>query len=174
MLLFVTNNVSRTFSMSPSFFFNDSATPGIYTYCHTLSLHDALPISAARARIIADGRGSESAVAGHGGGEDEDHGDQRQFEPDDALQAADLGRSGQEGGIGLQRLAPAQEAYGRPDRDQADQHAGADLGVAPRTVQVEVIAHDAVEHAQEPDHKQRPRGDRSAEHTSELPSLMRI
>src|SRR3546814_11631044 len=44
MLLFVTNNVSRTFSMSPSFFFNDTATPGIYTYCHTLSLHDALPI----------------------------------------------------------------------------------------------------------------------------------
>src|SRR3546814_14722821 len=46
MLLFVTNNVSRTFSMSPSFFFNVTATPGIYTYCHTLSLHDALPISA--------------------------------------------------------------------------------------------------------------------------------
>src|SRR3546814_5588535 len=26
------------------FFFNDTATPEIYTYCHTLSLHDALPI----------------------------------------------------------------------------------------------------------------------------------
>src|SRR3546814_7806416 len=26
------------------FFFNDPATPEIYTYCHTLSLHDALPI----------------------------------------------------------------------------------------------------------------------------------
>src|SRR3546814_5371358 len=25
------------------FFFNDAATPGIYTYGHTLSLHDALP-----------------------------------------------------------------------------------------------------------------------------------
>src|SRR3546814_13049653 len=25
-------------------FFNDTATPEIYTYCHTLSLHDALPI----------------------------------------------------------------------------------------------------------------------------------
>src|SRR3546814_13775750 len=26
-------------------FFNDTATTEIYTYCHTLSLHDALPIS---------------------------------------------------------------------------------------------------------------------------------
>src|SRR3546814_16448371 len=26
------------------FFFNDTATTDIYTYCHTLSLHDALPI----------------------------------------------------------------------------------------------------------------------------------
>src|SRR3546814_19370197 len=29
------------------FFFNDTATTEIYTYGHTLSLHDALPISAA-------------------------------------------------------------------------------------------------------------------------------
>src|SRR3546814_11405815 len=28
-----------------SFFFNDTATTEIYTYGHTLSLHDALPIS---------------------------------------------------------------------------------------------------------------------------------
>src|SRR3546814_15379545 len=28
------------------FFFNDTATTEIYTYLHTLSLHDALPISA--------------------------------------------------------------------------------------------------------------------------------
>src|SRR3546814_5128031 len=28
------------------FFFNDTATTEIYTYCHTLSLHDALPICA--------------------------------------------------------------------------------------------------------------------------------
>src|SRR3546814_16766695 len=27
-----------------SFCFIDTATPDIYTYCHTLSLHDALPI----------------------------------------------------------------------------------------------------------------------------------
>src|SRR3546814_20095972 len=27
------------------FFLNDTATTEIYTYCHTLSLHDALPIS---------------------------------------------------------------------------------------------------------------------------------
>src|SRR3546814_17560316 len=28
-----------------TFFFNDTATTEIYTYLHTLSLHDALPIS---------------------------------------------------------------------------------------------------------------------------------
>src|SRR3546814_6874651 len=28
-----------------SFFFNDTATTEFYTYCHTLSLHDALPIA---------------------------------------------------------------------------------------------------------------------------------
>src|SRR3546814_8221207 len=32
------------------FFFNDTSTTYIYTYCHTLSLHDALPISGARRR----------------------------------------------------------------------------------------------------------------------------
>src|SRR3546814_7091612 len=31
-----------------SFFFNDTATTEIYTYVHTLSLHDALPISTRR------------------------------------------------------------------------------------------------------------------------------
>src|SRR3546814_13888516 len=31
--------------LSDSFFFNYTATPEIYTYGHTLSLHDALPIS---------------------------------------------------------------------------------------------------------------------------------
>src|SRR3546814_3911777 len=37
--------------MSLFFFFNDPATTEIYTYSHTLSLHDALPISiAARSR----------------------------------------------------------------------------------------------------------------------------
>src|SRR3546814_4842272 len=33
--------------MSLIYFFYDTATTGIYTYGHTLSLHDALPISAA-------------------------------------------------------------------------------------------------------------------------------
>src|SRR3546814_16549733 len=32
-------------SCSRFFCFNDTATTEIYTYCHTLSLHDALPIS---------------------------------------------------------------------------------------------------------------------------------
>src|SRR3546814_15099619 len=36
-----------------SFFFNDPATTEIYTYLHTLSLHDALPIWSLTAKISA-------------------------------------------------------------------------------------------------------------------------
>src|SRR3546814_9094628 len=35
----------QTLTLLVLFFLNDSATSEIYTYCHTLSLHDALPIS---------------------------------------------------------------------------------------------------------------------------------
>src|SRR5213075_3596594 len=43
--------------ISPFFFFNDTATPEIYTTRHTLSLHDALPISPiARPSRISRGR----------------------------------------------------------------------------------------------------------------------
>src|SRR3546814_10987342 len=35
-----------------SFFFNDPATTEIYTYCHTLSLHDALPILAGAGAFV--------------------------------------------------------------------------------------------------------------------------
>src|SRR3546814_16833082 len=38
---------SRCICMYCSFFFNDTATTEIYTYCHTLALHDALPICSA-------------------------------------------------------------------------------------------------------------------------------
>src|SRR3546814_3074222 len=34
------------------FFFNDTPTTEIYTYCHTLSLHDALPISSCGFRLL--------------------------------------------------------------------------------------------------------------------------
>src|SRR3546814_12386454 len=37
------------------FFFHDTATTEIYTYCHTLSLHDALPISSIRAVMAGSG-----------------------------------------------------------------------------------------------------------------------
>src|SRR3546814_12361838 len=37
------------------FFFNDTATTEIYTYCHTLSLHDALPIFHFREAVIVLG-----------------------------------------------------------------------------------------------------------------------
>src|SRR3546814_17490663 len=43
------------------FFFNETATTEIYTYLHTLSLHDALPISAGR-RGVRPGRSAPGAV----------------------------------------------------------------------------------------------------------------
>src|SRR3546814_20816005 len=43
-----------------NFFFNDTATTEIYTYGHTLSLHDALPIL----HLVAEGLG-DGIVLGH-------------------------------------------------------------------------------------------------------------
>src|SRR3546814_6828297 len=45
------------------FFFNDTATTEIYTYLHTLSLHDALPISSAQLRSRAICCGLSNAPA---------------------------------------------------------------------------------------------------------------
>src|SRR3546814_13642976 len=47
-------------SMNAYFFFNDSATPEIYTYWHTRSLHGALPI----AEISRRGRRTVRSVFG--------------------------------------------------------------------------------------------------------------
>src|SRR3546814_5405918 len=44
------------------FFFNATATTEIYTYVHTLSLHDALPISSARLRRAEALAGSAKAA----------------------------------------------------------------------------------------------------------------
>src|SRR3546814_2481486 len=47
------------------FFFNDTATTEIYTYLHTLSLHDALPISVHQhlaARLVDHHRGASGGV----------------------------------------------------------------------------------------------------------------
>src|SRR3546814_16822357 len=43
-----------------SFYFNDTATTEIYTYCHTLSLLDALPIFIARDWLVP---GADEAAA---------------------------------------------------------------------------------------------------------------
>src|SRR3546814_11113360 len=44
-----------SFSLFLFFFFNDTATTESYTYCPTLSLHDALPISLTDAAIAMFG-----------------------------------------------------------------------------------------------------------------------
>src|SRR3546814_12033370 len=51
------------------FFFKYTATPEIYTYCHPLSLHDALPIS----REISGRHGVAVDVAIHAPGREGDH-----------------------------------------------------------------------------------------------------
>src|SRR3546814_18493472 len=48
-------------------FFNDTATTDIYTDCHTLSLHDARPISLATCReVMAKAKVTAAEVAGIG------------------------------------------------------------------------------------------------------------
>src|SRR3546814_4861087 len=54
------------------FCFNNPATTEIYTYCHTLSLHDALPISAPSR--LAGGQSRRGAVPAGGRGDDRDAG----------------------------------------------------------------------------------------------------
>src|SRR3546814_11551898 len=57
------------------FFFNYTATTEIYTYRHTLSLHDALPISAGRSAPEArTGRRHSTAYARHCGARGGDDG----------------------------------------------------------------------------------------------------
>src|SRR3546814_4696937 len=45
------------------FFFNDTATTEIYTYLHTLSLHDALPIYPAAGADLGQARRHEQSEA---------------------------------------------------------------------------------------------------------------
>src|SRR3546814_18740240 len=47
--------------MSLFFFFNDTATTWIYTYGHTLSLHDALPICGRKGKADEGWSGSQRA-----------------------------------------------------------------------------------------------------------------
>src|SRR6056297_2669626 len=58
------------------FFFNDPPTTEIHTYCHTLSLHDALPISPwlSRCRTTASVTiRARSSSASRGSGRSEEH-----------------------------------------------------------------------------------------------------
>src|SRR3546814_7901165 len=135
------------------FFFNDTATTEIYTYLHTLSLHDALPIYR-------------------------------------RLQARDpAARSGDRKGDAALRAYPARTLQGlqrsrlrlerrhvlhRPGADRAARSDGPPLPPARRRA-----ARLPGRHGAEPErHRARPRGStplrRSAEHTSELQSLMRL
>src|SRR3546814_20916853 len=52
----------KLFLMLLIYFFNDTATTEIYTYLHTLSLHDALPICSRHAPTDAPGRRASNLV----------------------------------------------------------------------------------------------------------------
>src|SRR3546814_1948723 len=73
MMCFVYNLWSTMTIYVSVFFFNDTATTEIYTYGHTLSLHDALPISEHRStKMVRPQSGSlrrisESLSPGDGG-----------------------------------------------------------------------------------------------------------
>src|SRR3546814_11822971 len=58
--------VSTSYIFFFFFFFNVTATTEIYTYCHTLSLHDALPISLGQqdAVVVLVERGEVRGVLG--------------------------------------------------------------------------------------------------------------
>src|SRR3546814_11770190 len=63
------SNEMKSISNKIYFFFNDTATTEIYTYLHTLSLHDALPICLPpdrprRARRLRPQPGQEVRKAG--------------------------------------------------------------------------------------------------------------
>src|SRR3546814_7950136 len=57
--------VVREFLSFCFFFFNDTATTESYTYCHTLTLHDALPIARRAGRGPATPRPHVGTAAGH-------------------------------------------------------------------------------------------------------------
>src|SRR3546814_17052392 len=54
----IKNQRKRRYEVSTLFVCNDTASTEIYTYGHTLSLHDALPISVSVTAIIARSRAS--------------------------------------------------------------------------------------------------------------------
>src|SRR3546814_12311362 len=60
------------FMFTVFFVFNDTATTEIYTYCHTLSLHDALPIWREQDHAVA-AVGDEHQEAQRGEDDDERH-----------------------------------------------------------------------------------------------------
>src|SRR3546814_4959532 len=133
------------------FFFTDTPTTGIYTYCNTLSLHDSLPILLS-VRIVGGlrrrwqlgrlfcrdrDRASRCGVAGD-------------LQHDAGLAGRALfGRDALAFGFGLLRRAPRRLVRGLDRR-----HPDFALMVEDRLAKVA--------------------GERSEEHTSELQSLMRI
>src|SRR3546814_7326531 len=133
------------------FFFNDTATTEIYTYRHTLSLHDALPISRQEPPPVTRRRGG-SHVEGH------------------------LHTGGQRGLRGAPEGGGRQDRRGRPGEGRVSRPAGR-LGVgAPRAVRLRGRRHlHSRSLGIRLGYLHGPEGaGRSEEHTYELQSLMRI
>src|SRR5688572_5675709 len=75
--------------------------------------------------------GSEPAVARHRGGEDEDRGDAGEFDAQHGAHGGEVPIARDNTRVRALGLAPAQELDRGQDRQQADQHEGADLRMEP-------------------------------------------
>src|SRR3546814_10230631 len=135
------------------FFFNDTATTEFYTYLHTLSLHDALPIYHEGVVVEESGLGAPQYA---------------REQVDEAHAAVD------EGAIDHFFVIAA--------RQPAHQHAASGQALDPQVVHPVLVVQDADRQRQHARDLRRPvrleqvhhRGHRSEEQTSELQSLMRI
>src|SRR3546814_14799937 len=94
------------------FFFNDTATTEIYTYVHTLSLHDALPIYRIARKQVADHR-------------DDDHPERGADQPMDETQREQHLET---------RRQPAADRQRQIGEERRDEHALAPEAVRQRTV----------------------------------------
>src|SRR3546814_9379529 len=129
-------------------FFNDTSTTEIYTYLHTLSLHDALPIYLAEKIVVGQRRVECLLLVGVAKAE-------RQVHPIGDLEDI-VGEEGEVAALLLEQIV----RHGIVERQRRQAEPGSQRR-ADRVITAERYA------------RRQAAQKRSEEHTSELPSLMR-
>jgi hypothetical protein len=99
----------------------------------------------------------DAIAAGHRGGEGRDEGKDHHFGPQITSDASDVRHGREEGGVVLQCSAPANNLYGRNDREQRDRDESRDLGPKGSVGLVIGPALCGIDRAREPDHENRQR-----------------